>query len=146
MHHVVHSQIERFPTTPLLFAFWRGRPWSASDAKAQWSGRGVLFGNPVGERIGKKSASPLGPKRSAGPGLALSGAPTTIGSPPGKQLGAGADAQVQPPSVELSRTERGRDGQHPPFGTELHNRTVLAYTAKMRSRDSELRRLGLRAA
>jgi hypothetical protein len=101
---VVHSQIERFSTMPLLFAFWRGRRLVGKRHESAMSGRGVLFGNPA--ESGKKPASPLGPKRSAGRGLALSGAPTTIGSPAGKQIGAGADAQPRA-SLEISRRAGG---------------------------------------
>ena len=48
---------------PVLFAFWHWRCRLVSDAKAQWSGRGVLFSDPAGERLGKEVREPLEPKR-----------------------------------------------------------------------------------
>jgi len=42
---------------------WHWRCRLVSDAKAQWSGRGVLFSDPAGERLGKEVREPLEPKR-----------------------------------------------------------------------------------
>jgi hypothetical protein len=55
----------------------------SSDAKAHGPGA-EFFQRPIGERPGKKSASPWARSVSAGRGLARSGAPARIGRPEGK--------------------------------------------------------------